>query len=103
MHNRASLALRLALLAAPMFAGVAGAAGAAAASVAATARAGAARAATGAGAAAAHPVTVADLMGLRSISDVRISPDGRQVAYVVSRPSLEKDEHEAVLLSLIHI
>jgi len=36
-------------------------------------------------------------MGLRSISDVRISPDGRQVAYVVSRPSLEKDEHEAVL------
>jgi dipeptidyl aminopeptidase/acylaminoacyl peptidase len=49
------------------------------------------------GAAAARPVTVNDLMGLRSISDVRISPDGRQIAYVVSRPSLEKDEHEAVL------
>src|SRR5437016_2940552 len=42
---------------------------------------------------APRPVTVADLMGLRSISDVRISPDGSQVAYVVSRPSLEKDEH----------
>jgi dipeptidyl aminopeptidase/acylaminoacyl peptidase len=47
--------------------------------------------------AAARAVTVGDLMGLRSISDVRISPDGSQVAYVVSRPSLEKDEHEAVL------
>jgi dipeptidyl aminopeptidase/acylaminoacyl peptidase len=47
--------------------------------------------------AAPHAVTVGDLMGLRSLSDVRISPDGRQVAYVVSRPSLEKDEHEAVL------
>jgi dipeptidyl aminopeptidase/acylaminoacyl peptidase len=47
--------------------------------------------------AAPRPVTVADLMALRSISDVRISPDGRQVAYVVSQPSLEKDEHEAVL------
>jgi dipeptidyl aminopeptidase/acylaminoacyl peptidase len=54
-------------------------------------------AAGAAGTAAAGPVTVSDLMGLRSISDVRISPDGRQVAYVVSRPSLEKDEHEAVL------
>ncbi|HVT18194.1 MAG TPA: LpqB family beta-propeller domain-containing protein [Thermoanaerobaculia bacterium] len=49
------------------------------------------------GAAAARPVTVDDLMGLRSIADVRISPDGRQIAYVVSRPSLKKDEHEAVL------
>jgi len=85
MHYRASLAVGLALLVAPPAAveavGAAGAAGAA-----------------GAGAAApARPVTVADLMGLRSISDVRISPDGRQVAYVVSRPALEKDEHEAVL------
>ena len=47
--------------------------------------------------AAARPVTVGDLMALRSIADVRISPDGRQVAYVVSQPSFEKDEHEAVL------
>jgi dipeptidyl aminopeptidase/acylaminoacyl peptidase len=47
--------------------------------------------------AAQRPVTVGDLMALRSISDVRISPDGSQVAYVVSQPSFEKDEHEAVL------
>jgi dipeptidyl aminopeptidase/acylaminoacyl peptidase len=71
MHHRASLAVGFALLAAPLGAGGASA--------------------------PARPVTVADLMVLRSISDVRISPDGRQVAYVVSRPALEKDEHEAVL------
>lgn len=47
--------------------------------------------------AAGRPVTVEDLMALRSIADVRISPDGRQVAYVVSQPSFDKDEHEAVL------
>ena len=82
MHHRASLAVGLALLAAPPAAvGAVGAGGAAGAGAAATAR----------------PVTVADLMGLRSVSDVRISPDGRQVAYVASRPALEKDEHEAVL------
>ncbi|HEV3073951.1 MAG TPA: S9 family peptidase [Thermoanaerobaculia bacterium] len=71
MHHRASLAVGLALLAAAPAAVAAGA--------------------------GARPVTVADLMGLRSISDVRISPDGRQVAYVLSRPALEKDEHEALL------
>ena len=48
-------------------------------------------------AAAPRPVTVADLMALRSILEVRISPDGRQVAYVVSQPSFEKAEHEAAL------
>jgi dipeptidyl aminopeptidase/acylaminoacyl peptidase len=46
---------------------------------------------------AARPVTVDDLMRLRSISDVKISPDGSRVAYVVSQPSFEKDEHETVL------
>ena len=44
-----------------------------------------------------RPVTVDDLMRLRSISDVRISPDGQRVAYVVSQPSVEKNAHEAVL------
>ena len=47
--------------------------------------------------AAPRPVSVDDLMRLRSISDVRLSPDGRQVAYVTSQPSYEKDEHEAAL------
>lgn len=42
-------------------------------------------------------VSVDDLMRLRSIADVRISPDGQRVAYVVSEPSLEKDAHEADL------
>jgi dipeptidyl aminopeptidase/acylaminoacyl peptidase len=45
----------------------------------------------------ARKVTLDDLMKLRTISSVRISPDGKQVAYVVSQPSFEKDAHEAVL------
>ena len=36
-------------------------------------------------------------MKLRAIVDVRISPDGERVAYVVSTPSLPKNEHEAAL------
>ena len=36
-------------------------------------------------------------MRLRAIIDVRISPDGERVAYVVSTPSLPKNEHEAAL------
>jgi dipeptidyl aminopeptidase/acylaminoacyl peptidase len=44
-----------------------------------------------------RPMTVDDEMKLRSIVEVRISPDGARVAYVVSRPSLEKNEHEAML------
>ena len=47
--------------------------------------------------AAPRPVTIDDLMRLRSINDVKISPNGTQVAYVVSQPNLEKDEHDAVL------
>ena len=45
----------------------------------------------------AAKVTVDDLMRLRSLLDVRISPDGKRVAYVVSTPSIERVEHEAVL------
>jgi dipeptidyl aminopeptidase/acylaminoacyl peptidase len=43
------------------------------------------------------PVTVDELMKLRTVTEVRISPDGRQVAYTVSTPSFERDAHEAVL------
>ncbi|HUP59579.1 MAG TPA: S9 family peptidase [Thermoanaerobaculia bacterium] len=46
---------------------------------------------------AAKPVTVDDLMKLRSIVDVRIAPDGKHVAYVVSTPSVTKNEHEVAL------
>ncbi len=33
-------------------------------------------------------VTVDDLMGLRTINDVEISPSGDRIAYVVSTPSM---------------
>ena len=47
--------------------------------------------------AGAAKVTIDDLMRCRSLSDVRISPDGKRVAYVVSTPTLETASHEAVL------
>lgn len=47
--------------------------------------------------ASARPVTVDDLMAFRTVVDVRISPDGERVAYVVSEASLEKNEHVATL------
>jgi dipeptidyl aminopeptidase/acylaminoacyl peptidase len=40
-----------------------------------------------------RPVTVNDLMALRSVLDVRIAPDGERVAYVVSTPSIETNAH----------
>jgi dipeptidyl aminopeptidase/acylaminoacyl peptidase len=45
----------------------------------------------------ARRITVDDLMGLRTIVDVKISPDGSRVAYVVSRPSVERNAHEPEL------
>ncbi|MFB3812659.1 MAG: prolyl oligopeptidase family serine peptidase [Terriglobales bacterium] len=47
--------------------------------------------------AAAEKVTIDDLMRVRSVSDVRISPDGKRVAYVVSTPSLDTASHEPTL------
>ena len=47
--------------------------------------------------AAPHPVSVDDLMKLRWIADVQISPDGERVAYVVSQPSVENNTHDAQL------
>ena len=46
---------------------------------------------------ASAQVTVDDLMRLRTVSDVQISPDGEHIAYVVATPSLETASHEAVL------
>lgn len=43
----------------------------------------------------AAPITIDDLMKLRTIVDVRISPDGQTVAYVVSSPNLAANEHES--------
>ena len=42
-------------------------------------------------------VTIDDLMALRTINDVKISPAGDRVAYTVSTPSLERNAHEAML------
>jgi dipeptidyl aminopeptidase/acylaminoacyl peptidase len=44
-----------------------------------------------------RPITVDDLMKLRSIVDVQMAPDGQRVAYVVSTPNLLKNEHDAAL------
>ncbi|HVS02472.1 MAG TPA: S9 family peptidase, partial [Thermoanaerobaculia bacterium] len=44
-----------------------------------------------------RPASVDDLMRLRTIVDVEIAPDGEHVAYVVSTPSLESNEHEVGL------
>lgn len=44
-----------------------------------------------------RPMTIDDEMTLRAVVDVSISPDGNTVAYVVSTPSLQKDEHEGAL------
>ncbi|HKV99832.1 MAG TPA: S9 family peptidase [Vicinamibacterales bacterium] len=49
------------------------------------------------GVSSSSTVTVDDLMKLRSIIDLKISPDGRQVAYVVSTPSVERNGHEGAL------
>src|SRR6266545_1735275 len=59
-----------------------------------------AAAATPARTAASRPITIDDEMKLRAIVDLRISPDGSRVAYVVSTPALEKNEHEAALFAV---
>src|SRR3990172_6149221 len=45
----------------------------------------------------ARPAPVSDLMAVRTVVAVRIPPDGERVAYVLSEPSLEKNEHLATL------
>jgi len=42
-------------------------------------------------------VTIDDLMALRTINDVKISPAGDRVAYTVSTPSVERNAHEPAL------
>ena len=44
-----------------------------------------------------RPVTIDDLMRMRAISDVRISPDGSQVAYVLSEASFERNAYDPAL------
>jgi len=49
------------------------------------------------GLARGRSVTIDDLMGLRTIVDLRISPDGKRVAYAVSTPSFERNAHEGTI------
>ena len=42
-------------------------------------------------------VTIDDVMSLRTINDVKISPSGDRVAYTVSTPSVERNAHEPAL------
>ena len=42
-------------------------------------------------------VTIDDLMGLRTLNDVKISPAGDQIVYSVSTPSVERNAHEPAL------
>src|SRR5688572_33443906 len=44
-----------------------------------------------------RPVTIDDLMALRTINDLEISPSGDRIAYTVSTPSLERNAHEPAL------
>ncbi len=50
-----------------------------------------------AGAQQPRPVTIDDLMALRTINDVKISPAGNRIAYVVSKPSMASNAHEPEL------
>jgi dipeptidyl aminopeptidase/acylaminoacyl peptidase len=52
---------------------------------------------SGSGQPARAALTVDDLMRLRSIVDVQISPDGSRVAYVASTPNLARNSHDAAL------
>jgi dipeptidyl aminopeptidase/acylaminoacyl peptidase len=44
-----------------------------------------------------RPVTIDDLMRMRAMSDVRISPDGERIAYVVSEASFERNAYEPAI------
>jgi len=46
---------------------------------------------------APRKVAIDDLMSLRTINDVKISPAGDQIAYTVSTPSVARNAHEAAL------
>lgn len=50
-------------------------------------------------AAAERPLTIDDVMALRDVSDPRMSPDGKWIAYVVEHVDTEKDE----LVKTIHV
>lgn len=42
-----------------------------------------------------RPVTIDDLMRIKTVTDAEISPDGSRILYVVSVPNVEKNEHNS--------
>jgi dipeptidyl aminopeptidase/acylaminoacyl peptidase len=44
-----------------------------------------------------RPATIDDLMRLRTVTDVQLSPDGTRVVYVVSVPDVSRNEHDTDL------
>ena len=50
---------------------------------------------TGALAQDKRPVTIDDIMALRTVMDAQISPDGSQVLYVVSVPVVDENTHNS--------
>src|SRR5574341_1715427 len=44
-----------------------------------------------------HPITIAEILALRKPSEAHISPDGAQVAYVVTQAIRETNQDHAVL------
>jgi dipeptidyl aminopeptidase/acylaminoacyl peptidase len=56
----------------------------------------------GAGSVAAQtrPIELNDLAKITSVSDPQISPDGKSIAFVVSRPNLEQDRRDSELVQM---
>ena len=45
----------------------------------------------------ARPIVPEDLMAIKSVADVQLSPDGRHVAYVLTEISLEEDSYRSTI------
>ncbi len=48
--------------------------------------------------AAARPIALDDLKSLTGVSDATISPDGTQIAYIVSKPDYKSDRTQRTLM-----
>jgi hypothetical protein len=47
-----------------------------------------------------HRIELSDYAKITSVSDPQISPDGKSIVFVVSRPNLEQDRSERELVSI---
>jgi dipeptidyl aminopeptidase/acylaminoacyl peptidase len=44
-----------------------------------------------------RPIAPEDLMAIKSVADVQLSPDGRHVAYALTEISVEKDSYRSTI------